>query len=127
MSSDLGQKIKEVSEIEFPSGLHGRIMRQLVFLKFRTPFLIVVTLLLLNLVLSGIRVWNQLLDAEAVTIFSILWDGIEWSFVGLGQFARDLFELVPVGQLGMLAINCAALLYIVYFFPRAMRRFGSQH
>lgn len=123
---DIGQAIKEMSEIEFPSGLHGRIMRQLLFLKFRTPFVVVVTLLVLNLVLSGTRVWGMLAEVEAATVVSILWSSIEWSVGGLGQFAADLYELVPVGQVGLLVFNIAALFYIAFYLPRVWARMGSR-
>lgn len=124
MAQDVGQTIKELSEIEFPEGLHGRIMRRLLFLKFRTPFAIVVTLLMLNLSLSGVRVWEQVQATEALTIFSLLWENIEFTSAGVMQFVADFYELAPVGQVLLFGVNCLALMYIVYYFQnRSLHRF----
>ncbi len=122
---DMGQTIKEMSEIDFPEGLHGKILRQIVFLRFRAPFIIVVTLLSLNLIISGWRMWEQLLDSEVLTTISILWGIIEFNFSGVMEFLGDMYEILPLGQLALLGVNGAVLVYVVFYIPRAMRKLRS--
>lgn len=120
--NDIGQTIKEMSEIEFPKGLHGKILRQIVFLRFRVPFLIVVVLLVLNLIISGWRVWEQLLDSEVFSFVSLLWSAIEFDFQSLVQFVTDVYEVAPVGYIALFAVNLAALLYVAFYLPRAFNK-----
>jgi hypothetical protein len=115
---DIGQTIKEMSEIEFPEGLHGKILRQIVFLRFRTPFITVVSLLLLNLVISGWRIWEQLLEAETFAMTGLLWDSVELSFGGFFQFILDIVEIAPVGHILLLVLNLAVLGYVAIYVPR---------
>lgn len=122
MTQDIGQTIKDMSEIEFPEGLHGKILRRILFLKFRTPFVVVMTLLILNLIISGFRIWERLLDAEAFTILSLLWETLEFNLAGVGQFLTDIYDVLPVGYLVLFAINLLAFAYIGFYVPRALNK-----
>ncbi len=115
---DIGQTIKEMSEVDFPEGLHGKILRQIVFLRFRTPFVIVVSLLVLNLIISGWRIWEQLLESETITMVALLWEALEFSFGGVLQFATDVFEVAPVGYIALLILNLLVLGYVGIYVPR---------
>ena len=115
---DIGKTIKEMSEIEFPEGLHGKILRQIVFLRFRTPFITVVSLLLLNLVISGWRIGEQLIEAETLAMVALLWDSVELSFSGFFQFILDIVEIAPVGHILLLLLNLAVLGYVAIYVPR---------
>ena len=119
---DVGQVIKEMSEIEFPEGLHGKILRQIVFLRFRTPFITVVLLLTLNLVISGWRIWEQLLEGQTLAMVGMLWETVEMSFTSLFQFVLDVFEIAPVGHILLLIINFAVLGYIGIYVPRLLSK-----
>lgn len=115
---DIGQTIKEMSEIEFPEGFHGKILRQIVFLRFRTPFITVVSLLLLNLIISGWRIWEQLLEAETLAMIGLLWDSVELTVGSLSQFVLDIIEIAPVGHILLLVLNLCVLGYIGIYVPR---------
>ncbi len=119
---DIGQTIKDLAEIDFPEGLHGKILRQILFLRFRTPFLIVTTLLILNLVISGWRVWEKLLDVQAFAIFMIFWEALEWTGAGIMQFIVDSYELLPMGQLTLFFVNAFVLFYVAWYVPRAFQK-----
>jgi hypothetical protein len=93
---DIGQTIKEMSEIDFPEGLHGKILRQIVFLRFRTPFFVVVSLLLVNLIISGARIWEQLAESETLTMISLFWSAAELTVGSLSQFVLDVVSIAPI-------------------------------
>lgn len=114
---DIGQTIKAMSEIEFPEGLHGKILRQIVFLRFRTPFITVVLLLTLNLVISGWRIWEQMLEGQTLAMVGMLWETAEIGFSSLFQFMLDVFEIAPVGHILLLFINLVVLGYIGIYVP----------
>lgn len=115
---DIGQTIKEMSEIDFPEGLHGKILRQIVFLRFRTPFVIVVSLLVLNLIISGWRIWEQLLESESLTMISLFWEALELSFGGILQFITDVIAVTPTGYIALFILNLFVLGYIGIYVPR---------
>ncbi|MCX6781383.1 MAG: hypothetical protein NT003_04720 [Candidatus Magasanikbacteria bacterium] len=123
MTQDLGQTIKEMSEIDFPDGLHGKIMRQIVFLKFRTPFITVVTLLVLNLFFSGARILERLATDETLETIIALWQNVEFTLRGLAQFGEDLFEVIPVGYGLIFICNFLVLAYVTLYLPQAFRKF----
>ncbi len=108
------EKIKQLNEIDFPPGLHGKIMRKLAFLQFRTPFLVVVGLLMLNLVFSGWRIWNNLSGSETISTFKILLESFDWTW----RSAYDLFglaqDLFPMGLIVSFTINVTLAIYLVY-------------
>lgn len=115
---DIGQTIKEMSEIDFPEGLHGKILRQIVFLRFRTPFFVVVSLLLVNLIISGARIWEQLAESETLTMISLFWSAAELTVGSLSQFVLDVVSIAPVGHILLLALNVLVLGYVGIYVPR---------
>ncbi len=126
MTQDIGQTIKEMTEIEFPAGLHGKILRQILFLRFRTPFLVIVTLLVGNLLFSGIRIWQRILDSEGLATLGLLWETLEFSFKGGMQFAHDAYDVLPIGYIGLFLVNLLVFLYVAFYVPRAFNRMASR-
>lgn len=113
MPDQFSEKIKSIHEVEFPENLHGKIMRKLAFLQFRTPFLIVVSLLILNLLVSGWYIWFKLSGAEAFSTLKILLAGMDFSwssFSDVWDAAQDLF---PLGLMANFAINMLLVVYLL--------------
>lgn len=121
MTQDISDAVKQMSDIQFPDGLHGRIMRHLVFLKFRTPFLVITALLTANLVVTGWRLWERLAEEQAPLLFSILLENAEWTLVSLTQLARTAFDVAPIPVMVTFALNALALVYVL----RLPRRFAQ--
>ena len=111
---DINEKIKNLNELEFPEGLHGKIMRKLAFLQFRTPFIVVVTLLLLNLLFSGWNIWLRLSDTDAISTFRLMLEGFEWNFSSISQLASAAGDLFPMGLMVSFTINILLFVYILY-------------
>lgn len=112
---DISDAIKELSEIEVPAGLHGKIMRRLLFLKFRTPFVVVVSLLLMNLAVSGVRMWQEWSDMEASALVSFLVSNLEFSARGILDFLVTVYDVTPVGWLTVFIMNLLLVIYVVQF------------
>ncbi len=111
---EITKKIKELNEIDFPPGLHGKIMRKLAFLQFRTPFLIVVSLLLLNLVFSGWKIWSNLSGSEAVSTFKVLMETFDWTWRSAIEIFNASQELFPMGLIVSFSINIMLAVYLLY-------------
>jgi len=114
MDDQFSQKIKALSELDFPPGLHGKIMRKLAFLQFRTPFLVVVSLLLLNLIFSGWQIWYRLSESDAFNTFRILLEGAEWNWRTLGDLFEIAQNLFPLGLIFTFTINILLIAYILF-------------
>ena len=121
---EISRAIKEMSEIELPPGLHGKIMRRLLFLKFRTPFVIVVVLLLMNLAVSMERLFDLWENANATTILLFSFTTLEFSVAGIRDILVDVYEVMPVGSVCITALNLFLVAYAMHF-PVALRKIKS--
>ncbi len=113
---NISQTIHELPAVTFPPGLHGKIMRQLFFLKFRVPFFVVSALLFCNIAISGYHAWLRMVDTEAFSIASVLWEGFEWSFDFFSEFMRTVVAYFPIGWLAMFTINSLLLGYVIFLY-----------
>ncbi len=118
---EISRAIKEMSEIELPPGLHGRIMRRLLFLKFRTPFIAVISLLIMNLAVSMVRVWELWESSEGTFVLSFSWQDFELSLGGLRDFFSALYDVTPVMWIGVVVLNLLLVAYVAHF-PVALRK-----
>lgn len=110
----LPQKIKDLGEVPFPKSLHLRIMTKLMFLYFRTPFLVIVSLLSLNLAVSSWRLWSKITQNQAHLIIADLLKAFEWDSLYLRDLAKTFSELVPVGLVVSFLISALLLGYLFY-------------
>ncbi len=110
------QTIHELPAIEFPSGLHGKIMRQLFFLKFRIPFFVISAFLFCNIIISVYHAWSRMINTEAFSIVVALWEGFEWSFDFFADSARTVVEYFPIGWFLIVMTNSLLLGYVVFLY-----------
>ncbi len=118
---ELSTVIDEIANIKFPPGLHGKIMKQLVFLKFRTPFVVVILLLSINLIFTGMRVWTKLSEAEFLTLMNIVWENFELTGDFFIQFISILRETVPFLEVLVFLTNALLLAYVLHL-PLTFKR-----
>ncbi|MBI3626934.1 hypothetical protein HY224_02725 [Candidatus Uhrbacteria bacterium] len=111
---NLQSKIKLVEETEFPGGLHEKIMRKLMFLQFRTPFLIVVSLLLLNLAFTGWHIWTRLIDNDGTQVLQSLLSNFEWDFDYLNSLFGLVNEVLPWRSIIAFGIESLLVAYVFY-------------
>lgn len=108
--------MRELPEVSFPPGLHGKIMRQLFFLKFRVPFFVISGILFCNIAIAGYHAWLRMIDMEAFSIAVALWNGFEWSFDFFSEGARTVIEYFPIGWFLIVTTNFLLLGYVVFLY-----------
>lgn len=113
---NISQTIQTLPAVSFPPGLHGKIMRQLFFLKFRVPFFVISTLLFCNIAISAYHAWLRMIDMEAFSIAAALWGGFEWSFDFFSESVRTFMEYFPIGWLFIVMINSLLLGYVAFLY-----------
>jgi len=117
----IGEKIRNMPDIEAPGGMHERIMKKLARAQIRTPFLIMIVLLGANLALSAWHVWARMVQLETLSIFRALME----SFAFTGDFIEDIAatmpQFLPLSSLAVFAINLTLVAYGIYFY-RGIKR-----
>ncbi len=124
IEQDLSTILKEISITELPPGLHGKIMRKLIFLKFRFPFISIMALLTINLVISWLRLADQWGEFDVFLVISIISENIELTGRGLLDTAARLYDVLPLGLIGIFVLNLAIVIYVAYL-PIAFSRLKS--
>lgn len=114
LEDNFAKTIQNLSEIEFPDNLHGKIMRKLAFLQFRTPFLVVVSLLSLNLLFSAWSIWIKLAGSASFSTFRLILEGFEWNLSSAQELFQTAQELFPLGLMFTFTINILLVVYLVY-------------
>jgi maltodextrin utilization protein YvdJ len=79
---------------------------------------VVVSLLLVNLIISGARIWEQLAESETLTMISLFWSAAELTVGSLSQFVLDVVSIAPIGHILLLALNVLVLGYVGIYVPR---------
>lgn len=127
--NNISRTMRELPVITFPPGLHGKIMRQLFFLKFRIPFFIISALLVCNIAISMYHIWSRMINTEMFSIVATLWEGFEWTFDFFVEFMRTITEYFPIGSFVIVMTNFLLLGYIVflYFSLKKLSIANSQH
>jgi len=111
---ELSETIKNISEINFPPGLHGKIMKRVAFLQFRTPFIAVVSLLVLNLIVSGWQIWSKVSETQSFSILGELTSGLDWNLNSVLDLLKTINELFPVGLIVTFLVNVLLVAYLFY-------------
>lgn len=118
------EKIKAMDEMEFPAGLHGKIMKKLLFLQFRTPFLIVLSLLLLNMAITGWNLWTRAADSQFQDVIKAFLSSFEFSREYFSSFYAAASDFMPLSIVVNFTVNLLLIGYLFYL-SRAFQRLGK--
>ncbi len=91
-------------------------MKNLLFLRLRVPIIALFLALLLNLLISGWRIWMKSFGTELLSAMSALFEGFEWSLDFLSSFIQTLTDYVPIHYFITFLINLAAVIYLIYLY-----------
>lgn len=105
--------IKNLPNTPLPHGLHAKIMRKVVFLKFRLPFTIILTLLFLNLIITIQHIYGRLAESQGHLVLLDMLRDFEFSTVYFGQILSMAKEVLPITTLVTALINTVVLVYIL--------------
>jgi hypothetical protein len=101
---DLDEKLKSLTEVNLPVGVHHTVMRAVHFKKMQ-PFLwFLLSLLVLNFVLLAFHLNNKLVDAEWLDMATDLFAGFDLSLSFFEMITSSFFEVVSP----MLALSLAS-------------------
>lgn len=112
----LEQHISQLADPDLPEGLHGRIMRRLTFARFHRAFWATVSVLSLNLAVSGWYLWKRLIETDALATIRFLLEDFSWSLAGTKEFLSIAREFFPVGLLVSFTLNAAIVIYVSFLF-----------
>lgn len=110
------QKIKALSDSDAPDGMHERIMNKISRAQFRAPFLVILSLLILNLAFSAWRVWMRIIQLESLSIFRALMDGFAFTSDFIQDFASAAPQFLPLSSLTMFLINLMLVSFGIRFY-----------
>lgn len=110
------QKIKNANDLELPDGLHGRIIRAFMVRRYRFPLLIVLSAIVFNVGISGLRLHASISQNGAITAFSSFFGNFSMDY----DFTSDFFGLVndylPVHSLAIFLVNLLLAGYIAKLY-----------
>lgn len=121
---NLDEKIKNFPEPEFPKGLHGKIMERIAFLRFRTPFIIVTSFLVLSLMVSGWRIYLHIGDNDGFAVIKALLEGFEFNVDYLNDFWDVISNTLPLWSIAIFIVNAFLTVYVI-LVSRHLRKLSS--
>lgn len=118
MVNNFSENIKNMTEVEFPKGLHGRIMHKLFFLRYKTHFVTIFSLVSLNVFVSAWRTWTRIVEMDTVAIIKDMLQGFDLSYYFISDFVKTILAYAPIYLFIIFLINTLILSYITYLFVR---------
>jgi hypothetical protein len=100
----------DMPEVEFPSALHGRIMRSLYLQQFKLPLVLINAILFVNLSISSFHLWGMSKDGFREA-FRIISQGPSFASAGHAMTA------LPLESSGVFLANLALMtagMYLLY-------------
>ncbi len=105
--------LKNMPEMEFPQNLHAKIMRRIMFYKFRTALLLLSAFLAANLGLIIYRISVHVSEFQSFAILSSILKDFELSWEYLSSLLSMGAEVLPLNLLVFGVINAALLAYLI--------------
>lgn len=116
MTNKLEQKIKNIDELELPEGLHGKIIRSVMFRKYRWPLLVVLAVVFFNIGISAWRINAGVAESGAVAAFSSFFKGFDSSYDFVSDFIGLVNDYLPLPSLAIFLVNILLFTYIAKLY-----------
>lgn len=114
--TNLQTAMKTITQLEFPRGLHERIMRRVWFTKFHAPILMIGLLFFINFAVIIWRLWVHLGENEGYYLLRTILQDLEWDQGSLRFAWSEIVDIVPLSLIVEIVVNVALLLYVYYVF-----------
>lgn len=108
--------IDNLEDQNFPLRLHEKIMRKVLFIKFRVPFLFIIFFSSFNLASSAWHFINKAVEMQTWSIITTMFDHFELSLDYLGGSTQTALENTPVNLMMSFIINLILVYYLIYIF-----------
>lgn len=112
--NNLSQKIMAMPETEVPVSLHNKILRKAFFLKLEKPIIFVLSLLSLNLIVSGWHIWTKIVEADFITVIKLLFGNFELSYRFFLDFAQIIAAVISLRLILIFALNFILVAYVAH-------------
>lgn len=116
MENDLSEKLKQIPEVQFPLGLHARVMASAIFLKFRTKLILFSGLLSLGLLFSGWHIWIKIRGFEALSVMQTVLSGFQADLSFVNDFIQTFYGFFPVASIFIFLVNLTLMIFLGYLF-----------
>ena len=110
------QKIRGVSDIEFPEGLHGRIIRSIIIRRYRWPLLSVLGVVVFNVIISGIRLHATIFGNGSIAAFGSFFSNFSMDYDFVSDFSGLVADYIPLHSLAIFLVNLALTGYIAKLY-----------
>lgn len=110
------QKIKNINDVEFPEGLHGRIVRSVVMRRYRWQLLAVLSVVVFNVGISGLRLHMSIYQNGAITAFGSFFGNFSMDYDYVSDFMGLVSDYVPLHSLSIFLVNLVLAGYIAKLY-----------
>lgn len=114
MENDLSEKLKQMTDIQLPLGLHARVMASAIFLKFKAKFFLFSSLLSLGLIFTGWRIWTKIGDIEALSVMRTVLSGFQADRVFVSDFVQTFYGFFPIASIFIFLVNFSLTVFLIY-------------
>ena len=92
----IAQAFQELPLAPIPTLLHQRIMRRVLWRRFRWPLILILSGLAIIIIASGWRLWVHLVDGGVLAMIKESWTDIEFDQMYLTDFWQIIKDYFPV-------------------------------
>lgn len=106
------QKIKNLEDAELPKGLHGKIMRKILFRHYRPTFFVISSVVVFNLAISAVRIHAKVVESGAAQAFSSFFANFDTNYNFVSDFMGLAGDYLPLYYIGLFFANSLLAIYI---------------
>ncbi len=110
------QKLKDINEVEFPEGLHGRIIRSIIIRRYRWPLLSVLSVVVFNVIISGVRLHTTIFGNGAIAAFGSFFKNFSMDYDFVSDFSGLVSDYIPLNSLSIFLVNLVLMGYIAKLY-----------
>lgn len=108
--------INNLPDQNFPLKLHEKIMRKIIFIKFRTPFFFIMIFSIINLINSGWHLVNKASELQTWPIIATMFSQFEFNLDYLASLIQTAVENTPINLMAGFGVNLILVYYLIYIF-----------
>lgn len=110
------QKIKNTNDVEFPEGLHGKIVRSVVMRRYRWQLLAVLSVVIFNVGISGVRLHASIYQSGAIPAFGSFFGSFSMDYDYVSDFMGLVSDYIPLHSLSIFLVNLVLAGYIAKLY-----------
>ena len=109
----IDEQLKNLSDAEFPSGIHQSVMRAVNYERTKPVLFVVLSLLVLNFAIIAWHINTKLIDAEFTEMLGDLMTEFSFSFSFMSMILGDLFAIISPEIFLSNILSLVGIIYVV--------------